>query len=62
MTSTITPHHTKAAVLAAKRDLLIVAARQYAHGTADLSDLEEAAVEFTAALEEKAMENLRGGR
>ena len=55
------PHHTLASRLAAKRDLLSEAARQYAYGTISQSELEEAAVDFTFALEQKAVEHLKGG-
>jgi hypothetical protein len=55
-------HHTLASRLTAKRDLLAEAARQFAFGSATIDDLMEAAVEFTSALEEKAIEHLRGVR
>ena len=62
MAATVSPFHTKASALAAKRDLLIIAARQYAHGVANLSDLEEAAVAFSDAIADKAEEGMRQQR
>ena len=53
---------TKSAILAAKRDLLAEAARQFAAGTLSFDDLEVAAVEDSEALADKAMEHLRGIR
>lgn len=54
------PHHQELSfVLKAKRDLLGEVARMYAHGTATQAELEEAAVDFTTALENKARAKLR---
>lgn len=52
-------HPTLAEQLTTQREALAEAARRYAHGTMTQSELEEAAVDFTNALEAKAMENLR---
>ena len=54
------PHHQELSFqLKAKLDLLSETARQYAHGTCDLCELQEAAVAYTNALERKAEENIR---
>lgn len=59
MSTTSSPHHTNKARLEAKRDFLIEAARQYAHGTATIDDLEVAAVEFAEVFAAVAMANIR---
>jgi hypothetical protein len=53
---------TKSEVLASKREILHEIAREFTAGRASEGELEEVAVKFTTALEQKAMENLRGRR
>lgn len=59
MSATTSPHHTNKARLAAKRDFLVDAARQFSHGTATVDDLEVAAVEFAEAFADVALANIR---
>lgn len=59
MSTTSSPHHTNKARLVAKRDLLQLTARQFAHGTATEDDLAVAAVDYSEALADVAMAQMR---